>query len=486
MRWIVWAGLLGAACSGDKDTDTTGTDADADTDADTDTDTDADTDIDGIDADKDGYLVEEDCDDTNPLVNPGAAEVCDGIDNDCDDAVDDDDDDVVRETKSRWYQDLDGDYYGAPDVFVDACAPPAGYRPSGDDCDDSDADVNPNAVEYCDGRDNDCDGSTADVGVAFVDGKGIPSDVTSDFSLGTAMAPVTVTLNQPGQLNVCAGTWYAGLTIDADVTVLGVYGASSTELSGAGQIAGVWVDDLNTVSITGLRLTDFVDTNSPGEADRTPPVYGAALHCSGSGTDVTGDDLTFTSNDGAFLGGSMSVVQGCTATLTDSVFEQGSGVYGGHLHVSGATATVEDTTFDGGTAEAYGGSVFLGEPSGAPAGTTVFSCTDCDFDDNEVLALEETGGGAIAAAGGSTVSISGGSMSDNTAAVGGAVLLTNLGTATPGSSVASLSGASFSGNTDTEGANDVHLPNAASPKNRNYDYSGTSPTVTCNDLDGCL
>lgn len=43
------------------------------------------TDTTGTDADADGYPVSTDCDDAEPAINPGAAEVCDdGIDNDCD------------------------------------------------------------------------------------------------------------------------------------------------------------------------------------------------------------------------------------------------------------------------------------------------------------------------------------------------------------------------------------------------------------------
>jgi hypothetical protein len=53
---------------------------------------DSDNDTGVADEDGDGYTVIEDCDDTDPAINPGVTEVCtDGVDNDCDGLIDADD-----------------------------------------------------------------------------------------------------------------------------------------------------------------------------------------------------------------------------------------------------------------------------------------------------------------------------------------------------------------------------------------------------------
>jgi predicted outer membrane repeat protein len=97
-----------------------------------------------------------DCDDTTALVRPLAAEVCDGVDQDCDDVTDD----VEGVEPTRWYPDGDGDGFGDDAGAEDhVCDPPAGLVDRGGDCDDADGDVHPGADERCDDAvDDDCDG----------------------------------------------------------------------------------------------------------------------------------------------------------------------------------------------------------------------------------------------------------------------------------------------------------------------------------------
>jgi len=132
---------------GDDDTDQ----GDDDTDSDDD-DLQDDDDVAPEDLDGDGWTeAEGDCDDQDSSVHPGASEVCDGIDNDCDGVEDDG-------IGPIWYFDADGDGYGDAEEWIQSCMPPEGYVFDSTDCDDDDDQVHPEAQEFCDEKDNDCDG----------------------------------------------------------------------------------------------------------------------------------------------------------------------------------------------------------------------------------------------------------------------------------------------------------------------------------------
>lgn len=106
-----------------------------------------------VDADGDGFFAELDCDDTDPLVFPGAEELCNEIDDNCDGQVDD------GLPTTSWFVDADADGYGSLDDVVEACGAPSGFVGNDWDCDDADAAVHPGAEEVCSGPDRDCDGN---------------------------------------------------------------------------------------------------------------------------------------------------------------------------------------------------------------------------------------------------------------------------------------------------------------------------------------
>jgi len=124
---------------------------------------------DDFDADVDGYDAADhpradgssgdDCDDAAPLINPGATEVCDDVDNDCDSLVDGADDSVDPASVRTWYADGDVDGYGDSGASTSACDQPEGYVDVGGDCQDANASVHPGADELCNGVDDDCNGS---------------------------------------------------------------------------------------------------------------------------------------------------------------------------------------------------------------------------------------------------------------------------------------------------------------------------------------
>jgi hypothetical protein len=123
-----------------------------------------------VDADGDTFPACQECDDTDADVYPGATEVCDGKDDDCDGSAD----------FPGGEADADGD--GAI-----ACA----------ECDDADPTNYPGNTEKCDGKDNDCNG-----GANFPGGE---VDVDNDSSYSCEDCDDADKNNYPGNTELCDG-----------------------------------------------------------------------------------------------------------------------------------------------------------------------------------------------------------------------------------------------------------------------------------------
>ena len=295
-------------------------DSDNDTDADTGSDTDAGTDTDSpiVDADHDGHASDVDCDDNDYTVFPGADELCDGIDNNCDDEIDEgfdvdgdgamdaeacadgtdcDDSDatICPGCEEVPYDEIDQDCDGEDLVDVDGDGFDA-EDAGGTDCDDADADVSPAAEETAkDGIDQDCDGEDLLDG----DGDGFDDDAYGGDDCDDADAGVS-----PGAFDFmndgldadCDGRDGRALAlIDAPVTIDGT--ASQQEYTGS----GVALCDIDDDGLDDLVISAPLFSSTTGAYEGAVGIwYGsgastwtAGMAMSTADTLILGDTYTF-------------------------------------------------------------------------------------------------------------------------------------------------------------------------------------------------
>ena len=385
-----------------------------------------------------------DCNDGDGAINPGAVEVCDGADTDedCNGVADDDDSGVDSATHATWYGDGDGDGYGDATDTTDACDLPSGHVADDTDCDDTDAAVNPGAVEVCDDADTDEDCN----GVADDDDSGLDTSSTTSWypdsdgdgygdedspsescaqpsgsvADGTDCDDDDSAIN-PGATEACdsidndcdasstatGATWQASTSSSAtDVSstfsggtysspaAYSISSAGTLTLCGSSYYAELTVTADATIagedaSLVGARYNTLVAVT--GGADVT--IRGLTLKnaqgdyaysYSGGGlycksSTVALDAVTFDSNDAPQNGGAI-YAQSCDVTVTDSEFTGNDGRYGA-LHLTGTTFEATDTLFEDNTASSS--SYTSGRIGGAIyAYNSDLTFETCAFNDN--------------------------------------------------------------------------------------------------------
>ena len=338
----------------------------------------------------------DDCDDGDVEVNPDAIEVCDGVDNDCDDDVDEDD----AADAATWYGDTDGDGFGDIADPRNACLEPSGYVADNTDCDDDNIAINPGADELCSttGVDDNCDGTAdedtaADAGTwyADTDGDGYGDASSSSAACIEPSGAVaddtdcddTSSLSYPGADELCDGvdndcdsttseagvaTFFdtSGAPTDYSSTLTGTSSApASATLATAGELSiceGTWYVNLDVEA----DLDIYAQSGDP----TTTILDGAA---GGSVIDIATDsiivelwDLTIQNGSGDGLATNYASTAGggvaCESTVGDTelsldgvILSANDAETGGGLASDGCIVDMLDTTVDVNTATLSGG-----------------------------------------------------------------------------------------------------------------------------------
>ncbi|MCP4808330.1 MAG: hypothetical protein GY913_33440 [Proteobacteria bacterium] len=379
---------------------------------------------------------------------------------------------------STFFVDGDGDGFGSADQPVEHCEQPSGTVDNDQDCDDTNAAVNPDATEVCDGLNTSCASDwVSDEGTATFWEGGASADWSASLS-GTEHEPLEHDLPD-GELHVCGGTWFVALSTDDDLTLIGhedavlsgsdvgtvlevlpganVVVRDLTLSNGYGTIANVydpgaggggaiWCETA-TVDLEGARLIDneahrrgaavmagdceltLVDTEV---ARNVSANIGGAIQLDASTMDVVGG--SFVDNEG-YVGGAFYLTRGSTLSVNGGHFEGNIGAYGGAIAVEGRydgeidDVYLVDTTFVDNDGGGYGAAVYDYWHSG------VLEIEGCSFegsiaDEGAALFLEDL----------ASASLTTSSFSTNVAAeVGGALFV--LGSNVTGTEL------DFSGNT---------------------------------------
>ncbi len=256
------------------------------------------------DVDHDGVWAEEgDCDDEAYAVHPGADELCNGIDDDCDGLIDNEPLDGAP-----FYTDGDGDGFGDPATEVFACA---GDLSLGGDCDDTEPTIAPGFPAIpCDGLDNDCDAATHESGRITLEGVEQPDLPTA---LGLAIDGDTIAL--------CEGSYLVPeLPLGAAITVTGLGDPAVTSIGSSG--AGAVFRVLGSATLAALTVRG------------------------GTGHDIGGNE---TAGDGLY------VADGVTLTLQSAVITGNTAGYGGGIWLGvGAVLDATDSAIAGNTGDPQG------------------------------------------------------------------------------------------------------------------------------------
>ncbi len=387
----------------------------------------------------------DDCDDGDIAINPAATEVCDAadVDEDCNGVADDSDSGVLGSSLTEWFQDADGDSYGAGTSTLACDSPGSTWILVDGDCDDGDSAIHPGATEICDADDVDEDCNSLsdddDTGVdtstqstwyadADEDGHGDPAGATvsacDDPSATTVYANNANDCDDgdpaisPDADEVCDASDVDedcnGLSDDDDS---GLLASSASEFypdsdgDGYGDASGAvaacddpdgtgasWISD-NTdcddgdsaVNPGATEICDDLDN----DCDASTTGAGTVSYDSGSGvlTDVSASfggtvssvaSVTLSSGTYYFCDDTFYASMTASSGLSVELVGSGSAVLSGAttdsiVRSTGADVSVRDLTIEEGYAASYGGGIFCNSSGSLTLNNVVLQDNDSGY-----------------------------------------------------------------------------------------------------------
>lgn len=181
-----------------------------------------------------GYVTDStDCDDSDSTSYPGAIEVCDGVDNNCDNSIDE------GLNQTLYYEDADLDGFGSTASILTCEVLGAGFSLDSTDCDDSDSTIHPGANEILNNAiDENCDGVDNYAGLneaQWVSFNLVPNPAHNSFQISTQLTTAFVleVMDLKGTLLFTSNNVANGTFISTSNWATGNYIVKASTLSGS-------------------------------------------------------------------------------------------------------------------------------------------------------------------------------------------------------------------------------------------------------------